>query len=210
MQVFKRIGKRFKHLNGQNLVEFVLVFPMLIIITISIFEVALLWQDINTIYSINTEINAKAALLNINDMEPGKVCPVAEQARQIIEKKAPIVSALDVTFPQDADHKEVLDGAKINVKDSSGNVTTSQEPFALYEYKSNVSTNVSGVTKPVATLWVDCRNPFENGITTQVEFYHKTLIMHLAIPNFQTGQSIEVIPKNIYIASPKLNTLRHY
>lgn len=210
MQIFKRIAKRFKYLKGQNLVEFVLVFPMLIIITIAIFEVALFWQDINTIYSINTEINAKAALLDAAVMIPGQVCPVAEQARQIVEKKAPVVSAVALTFPKDAAHKEILDGTKINVKDDDGNVTTSDEPFALYKYSSNLSITEDGVTKPVATLWVDCRNPFENGVSTQVEFYHKTLIMHLSIPNFSTGQSFEIIPKNIYIASPKLNTLRHY
>src|SRR5574344_1151231 len=150
MQIFKRLNlENFK--KGQNLIEFVFVFPLLIFMTLCIFEVALFWQDVNTIYSINTEINAKAALIETKALTLGQACPVATEGAALMEKKAPIASSAKLSFT-----KSIIDGA---------------EPFALYKYTSSQA--VTSVGKPVATLWVDCRNPFEDGIVTQVEFYHK-------------------------------------
>ncbi|MEI8129377.1 MAG: hypothetical protein WCG95_07155, partial [bacterium] len=77
------------------------------------------------------------------------------------------------------------------------------------KYYANTIT-VGGEIKPQIVLWVDCRNPFEKGIITQLEFYHKTLIIKATIPNFSGGEGIVVIPENIFIASPKLNTIKHY
>ena len=84
-----------------------------------------------------------------------------------------------------------------------------KEPFALYQYYANTIT-AGGVTKPQISLWVDCRNPFENGVITQLEFYHKTVIIKATVPSFDGGEGTVIIPENIFIASPKLNTIRHY
>lgn len=190
MQIFKRLKVK-KQIRGQNLVEFVFIFPILIFLTLVILEVALFWQEVNAIYNLNAEINANVALSETKGLNLGDTCTAATKAIEILKKKAPMISLTDASFEE---KPTVLDGS---------------EPFALYKYWANNIT-VGGKTKPQITLWVDCRNPFENGITTQIEFFHKTMILKASIPNLSGGEPIVVIPENIFIASPKLNTLRHY
>lgn len=191
MQVLERLKNRKQIYSAQNLVEFVFVFPMLIFLTIVIFEVALFWQEMNAIYNLNAEINANVALRDDKEttLKSGDVCPASAKAIDILLKKSPMISLTNPAFTTD-----VLDGT---------------EPFALYKYSAN-NVTVGGVTKPQITMWVDCRNPFENGVMTQLEFYHKTLIINASIPRFDGKPAIEIIPQYIFLASPKLNTLRHY
>lgn len=184
MQVFKCIKK-----SAQNLVEFVFILPVLVFLTLVIFEVALFWQDVNSIYSLNSEINANVALVDNSSLNLGDTCPAATQALNILEKKDSMISLNNPTYI-----KSILDGT---------------EPFALYKYSANNIT-VGGTTKPQIALWVDCRNPFEDGVTTQIEFYHKTLIIKASIPRFDKPDPIVIIPDNIFIASTKLNTTKQY
>ena len=181
--------------KAQNLIEFMFILPLLIFITLAIFEIALFWQEVNAIYNLNAEINANAALSDVSGMAMGDVCPAALKALEILEEKDSTISLNNPSYTKGI--------AK------SGGKDLGTEPFALYKYTSNNIT-VGGVTKPQITLWVDCRSPFEKGITTQIEFYHKTMVMKATIPRFDKSEGIEIIPENIFIASPKLNTLRHY
>lgn len=185
MQIFKCVT--YKQKKAQNLIEFIFVLPILIFLTLGIFEVALFWQDVNSIYSLNTEINANIALVDPKGMALGNTCTAATKAKDILEKKDSMISMNNPTYNMD-----VVDG---------------QEPFALYRY---YTPNVTVAAKPQITLWVDCRNPFENGVTSQIEFYHKTLVMKATIPRFDKPEGIVIIPDNVFIASPKLNTIRHY
>lgn len=182
--------------QAQNLIEFVFIFPILIFLTLAILEVALFWQDVNAIYGLNTEINANVALINPTNMTIGSTCTAATEALRVLVKKDSIISLADTTYTKNI---VVIDG-----------ITQGTEPFALYKYVSAASVTVSGVTKPRVTMWVDCRSPFEDGITTQIEFYHKILFMKASVPRFDGGSPIEIIPDSIFIASPKLNTIRHY
>lgn len=190
-----QISKYLKTLNkAQNLVEFMFIFPILIFFTLVIFETAYFWQEVNAIYNLNAEINANLALLDLQGMNLGDTCKAATQALDILKKRDKMISLSTVTYNESP---IIIDG---------------DEPFSLYEYTSTNTVDKTG--KPQIALWVDCRNPFENGVTTQLEFYHKTLIMEASIPRFASAKGdtspIEIIPKNIFIASPKLNTLRHY
>ena len=179
MQVFKRLKR------GQNLIEFTFIFPILIISTLVILEVALYWQDVNSIYNLNSEINANLALQEGKGQHLGDKCMAAQEALKLLKKRQKMITSTDLDFTE-----STLDG---------------KEPFAVYKYES--TTKLSG--KPLVTLWVDCRNPFEDGYTTQLEFYHKTLIISASIPTLK-GEPIVVIPKDIYIATPKENTIKHY
>lgn len=197
MQVFKRIElikarakKPFRARFAQNLIEFVFVFPLLLFITLVIFEVAFFWQEVNAIYNLNAEINANVALKDYSGMQMGTTCTAAENALQILELRDSMISLSDPTY-----QKTVIDGS---------------EPFALYKYETINKITSDGETKPQVALWVDCRSPFEEGIVTQIEFYHKTMIMKASIPRFDKPEAIEIIPENIFIASPKLNTLRRF
>lgn len=187
MQISKRVKSNSRQ-KAQNLIEFVLVFPMLIFLILGIFEVALYWQNINAVYALNDEINANTALVTFNNLAVGAECPAATKALAELELKDAMISMNNPTYT-----KEIVTG-------------TGNEPFAFYKYTS--TNQVAG--KPQATLLVDCRNPFENGVMTQIEFYHKTLIMKASIPRFDSPDPIIIIPDNVFITSPKLNTIRHY
>ena len=182
MQIFKRIKLK----PAQNLVEFVFLFPILIFITLVIFEVALFWQEVNAIYNLNSEINANVALLDYTGLNMDDTCPAATRALNILEQRDSMISLNNPSYSE-----TILEG---------------NAPFALYKIISN--NQIEG--NPQISLWVDCRNPFEKGITTQIEFYHKTMIMKATIPRFDSSEPIEVIPDKIFIASPKLTTIRHY
>lgn len=193
MQIFKRLKAKL----SQNLIEFVFVLPVLIFLTLMIFEVALFWQDVNAVYNLNAEINAKMALLDYSGMAMGSTCVAAiddpnnfTSAIGILRKKYSSLTLSNTTFVRDTANED------------------GKEPFLLYKFIS--TTGVNGSTKPQIALWVDCRNPFENGVTTQIEFYHKTMIMKATMPRFDSGPPIVIIPDTVFIASPKLNTIRHY
>lgn len=197
--------------KSQNLIEFIFVLPMLIFLSLAIMEVALFWQDVNAIYNLNAEINANVALLDYTGMEIGSVCPAADDTANLpvddirqhsaINTLKRIDSAITLNEPNYTDHVTAASPGKGDGK----------EPFALYRFEGGPSITASnGESARQITLWVDCRNPFEDGVTTQLEFYHKTLIMKATIPRFDKPEGIVIIPDKIFIASPKLNTLRHY
>lgn len=186
MQIFKRVAK-----NAQNMIEFVFVFPLLIFIVLVIMEVAFFWQDVNAIYNLNAEINANVANLKYTGMAEGSTCVAATEALRILEARAPIIS---------------LTKSSYKLIKEEGN-----EPFMLYHYYGGPSLKENnGGSVPQIQMWVDCRSPFEDGVTTQVEFYHKNMILKATIPRFDSNEGIVVIPDKIFIASPKLNTIRHY
>lgn len=193
--------------KSQNLVEFLFVILLLVPITLVIFEVALFWQDVNAIYNLNAEINANAALLDYSNLTLGSICPAADDT--IIDGKPKVPkSAINILKAKDS-------GISLYSPDYTKTVTNGTEPFALYLFSGGgniTSSTVQGVTEtsPAIQLWVDCRNPFEDGVTTQIEFYHKTIIISATIPRLNQGPPITIIPDKILIASPKLNTIRHY
>lgn len=198
MQVSKCIDLNSSS-RAQNLIEFMFILPILIFMTLVVFEVALFWQEANAIYDLNNEINANLALISTDGMRLGTQCSAADEALAILERKDGGISLSDNTYTEN-----ILDG---------------QEPFALYQYTTpNTVTDNTGVSKPQISMWVDCRNPFEEGFTSQIEFYHKTVIIKATIPRFDSRPAgvaqkdwvLEVIPDDIFIASPKLSTVRHY
>ncbi|HNW26699.1 MAG TPA: hypothetical protein PKI94_07925, partial [Candidatus Gastranaerophilaceae bacterium] len=157
----------------------------------AIFELALYWQDVNAVYSLNNEINSNVALVDLKDFNMGLPCPAVSVAQSILEKK---------------DSAITLNNPGYSVSSPQTGTLADVEPFALYKIVS--ANQVNG--NPQVSVWVDCRSPFENGIVTQVEFYHKTLIMKASIPRFDKPEPIVIIPDNIFISSPKLVTSRHY
>ena len=185
--------KNKKTIFAQNLIEFIYILAMLISLTLVIFEVALFWQDKSAIYNLNAEINANLALIEPAGMSNSSTCTAALRAFDILQKRDSMISLNNPSYQM-----EIMDG---------------QAPFALYHYFANpitVTMDGASVTKPQISLWVDCRNPFEEGYTSQLEFYHKTLVMKATIPRFDKPEGIELIPENWFIASPKINSLRHY
>lgn len=190
MQISKRI-KKINRLKAQNIIEFLFIMPILFLLTLAIFEVALFWQETNAIYNLNAEINATLATIGKDQpMKIGEDCPAALKALNLLKKKDSIISQEVNTY---------------NINYDDGIL-----PFAKYKFTSQQSVTVNNETLPKITLWVDCRSPYEDGYTTQIEFFHKTMVLKATIPNFGTGEPIVIIPENTFVASPKLKTIKHY
>lgn len=229
MQIFKCIRRHCETSNSgsdkkftpkqtrsisQNLLEFIFVLPMLIFISLAILEVALYWQDVNTIYNLNAEINANLALLDYTGKKMGEACIAVDNSRDSTGAYVQPHSAL-ATLERTSKMITMTDTPTFNVA-LIDPPNTSAQPFSLYKVTGGpiiTPDPINGVAQPATNqivLWVDCRNPFEDGVTTQLEFYHKTIVMHASIPRFDKPEPIVIIPDKIFIASPKLNTLRHY
>lgn len=193
MQIFKRITSNSKRL-AQNLIEFVFIAVIIIFLTLGIFEVSLFWQEVNAIYSLNEEIAANVALVDTSPLTMHTICPAATRAVEILKLKDAIVTSHN----DPPDYTEDTDGED------------GEDPFKLYKYVSTNTVTYEGNQEPQVTMWVDCRNPYEDGIITQLEFYHKLVVMGASIPSFTSPEPIEIIPNSIFIASPKVNTVRHY
>lgn len=183
---------------------------MLIFISFTILEVALYWQDVNAIYNLNAEINANAALLTYKNISMGSVCPAVDNSTNSAGEYTNKNSALAIL--ERRSESITMIKTKFNAAVADGKTP----PYVLYRVTGGSIIKpdpINGVAQPATNqvvLWVDCRNPFEDGVTTQLEFYHKTLVMHASIPRLDKPEPIVIIPNNIFIASPKLNTLRHY
>lgn len=193
MQIFKRMSSNCQK-SAQNMIEFVFVIVILVFLTLGVFEVGLFWQEVNQVYALNEEINANVAVENYQTLPMNTTCPAATRAIRILELKDAIITSQNdpPSYTRDAAQE---DGT---------------EPFRLYKYISSNTVNTPDGPRPQVTLWVDCRNPYEDGIITQLQFYHKLVVMKASIPRFDSPQPIVIIPDNIFIASPKLNTIRHY
>ena len=92
MQIFKRLAKKNITQKAQNLMEFIFVMPLLLFMTLAIFEVSFFWQEVNAIYSLNTEINANVALTGTDSFILGQPCQAADDARAILEAKDSAIS----------------------------------------------------------------------------------------------------------------------
>ena len=183
---------RFSKRLAQNIIEFTFVFPILVIFALVLFELGFFWQNVNSVYNLNNEINANISDVNYgpSKIQMGTTCPAATEALSLIKTRGPVVMGMNSDFMM----TKLLD-------------TNTTEPFALYKYTSS-ETAKNG--QPIMTLWVDCRNLFEDGISTQIEFFHKVVVLHASIPRFDGGEAIDVIPENILIASPKTVSIRQY
>src|SRR5574344_1202345 len=121
MQISKRLA--------QNLIEFVFIFPILLITTLVVFEVALFWQDVNAVYDLNSTINANVALLDNSGYNLGDECNAAAKAKEILEAHDKAITMVDLQYSE-----STLDG---------------NPPFAYYKYESNKK--IKGQSKPIVT-----------------------------------------------------------
>lgn len=176
-----------KRKNGQQIVEFIFLFPLLVVFILVILELSMFWQEYNAVQMVNEEINANLALENYTGMQEGMTCPAIAPAKALLDRKAKVVMLAATTY---SETPEIIDG---------------KEPYALYEFKSN-ETASNG--QPVMRLSVDCRNTPGNGVVTQLSAFHRLVFFTLSIPTF-SGERIEIIPNNLELISVRQSRLGH-
>jgi len=84
MSSMRKFGRRSRRSNGQALVEFALLVPLLIIIILGIIEFGRIWMTMNVLASAAREGARKAAV----------TAPDADQVQTVVEK---VLTAADIT-----------------------------------------------------------------------------------------------------------------
>ncbi len=191
-----------KSRKGQNLVEVVLIMPLLIIILLGILEYALFQRNVAAVQDVATEA-AVAASKHYVDLGSG---PFA--GAYVVGENPAVDAALDVVKSRG----NSITGRNITLSYNDLGSAYGQRPLALYEFTSTQNTNYNGSTVPVVTVTIDYRDPMRDGVSTQF-IYHYNLVlfgMRFVIPGINGGRAITLIPPDIQISSTQTRQYVHY
>lgn len=178
--------------SAQNLIEFVFVFPLVFFLIMAIFELAMFYRTVHAVQNVAVQVAAKAATQVItSDMISTTIGDpsfnaAAQSALDTIKAKKGALGSLD------------FDTFQVTTNSAFGT-----PPYTLYEFTSDRTIHTSTGDKPLVTLRVDCSNPLEKGIKTQLIYYYVTIIFAAEVP-LPNGDVMTIIPKDIAISSTKI------
>ena len=197
------LNNRNTRKKSQNLVELVLILPLLLVILLGILEYALFQRNVATVQDIALE------------------AAVVASKKYVDENTGPFAGAYAAGENTAIDDALTLTTARINALGLSTITFNHNDlgpafgtrPFALYEFYSTKTVTYKGdATTPLITLTIDYRNPVGDGVSTQL-IYHYNLILfgvEFRIPGVNGGRPITIIPKNIQISSTQTREYIYY
>ncbi len=188
-----------KSKKGQNLVEVVLIVPLLIVIILGILEYGLFQRNV----AATQDIAAEAAIAASKHFVPEDA-----SAGDPFTENAAVEAAVNVVTNRGAN----LIPENITLEHNDLGPAFGQRPFALYEFRSKQKTKYKGNKVPRVTFTVDYRDPKRDGVSTQL-IYHYNLILfgfEFAIPGVNGGRTITIIPGNIQISSTQTSQYVNY
>lgn len=202
----------FKHKQGQNLIEVILVIPLLLIIILGILEYALFQRNVNAVQDIAQEAAVAASKLYVDPntcvgAAPPAYCTNPATAYDPAENPA-VESARTLAL----NRVKALGASGITLNYDNPGTAFGQRPFALYKFDSNKTVEYKGETVPLISFDVDYRDPVYDGVSTQL-IYHYSLVLfglEFVIPGINQGRRITVIPRNIEISSTQTKQYVHY
>jgi len=172
--------------RGQNLVEFAAIIPLLVFLIFSIIEFSMYWTTVNAVQGI--ALNASAKMASVYVSESSSVNPAVATAIASI-----------------TDNSKFL-GDKMIL---SNVFTTSAEPFTIYEYQSQQKRITNQGEKPVMTAIIDYRDPYKEGITLQLNYQYRTILLGASLP-IPGNEPLVIIPRDIEIISKKTQQYNSY
>ena len=180
-----RNEKKFKYtrikllkLKAQSTLEYAIIFPMLFLMIMGIWELAFMWHQNNSMELVLQDISSNIALLD------GNPCVFDNNIQNLIIERTGILHPIDLTYA---------------IKTDTNKIT----------YTSNQQYNGN----PIVTVNIDCSVSSDNitlSPTVQLKVAHKLMFFAASLPNFRTGERIEIIPSNINFVSSKSATVRQY
>ncbi|OGI02252.1 MAG: hypothetical protein A2Y25_09135 [Candidatus Melainabacteria bacterium GWF2_37_15] len=198
--------------KGQNLIEVVLIIPLLLVIILGILEYALFQRNVSAVQDIATEAAIAASKQYVSEnacsvATPPAWCaegaaydttenPATEAALALVERRLGSLGVSDIVFDYNADI----------------GLSFGQRPFALYEFNSTKTVEYKGNPVPLVTFTLDYRDPTTNGVSTQL-IYHYNLVlfgMEFSIPGVNQGRTITIIPRNVQLSSTQTKQYVHY
>lgn len=176
--------------KGQNLIEFVIVTPLLVVILFGIIELSMFWKTTQNVQEVALEAAEGAATQFVNDNSDPN--PAVTKAVDIVTKRIKSLGLSDITLTDNP----------------QGN-TFGVRPYALYEYTSNQVRKVDLVDIPIVTFTIDYRDPYTNGVITQLTYQYRTILLgaEFTIPG---GRKITLIPRDMEISSTKVQQYINY
>lgn len=180
-----RNEKEYKHsrlvlakIKAQSTLEYALIFPILLLMILGIFELSFLWHQYNTVELATIEISANISLLN----DFG--CNNSVETQNIIRRKTSILSNRQLTFNYQ--------------KNGNENTYTSNEVF---------QGSPIAVVKIDCTSDDRNIHSLQSAPTVQLQAKHQLMFFSASLPNFRTGERIIIIPNNVNLVSTKKVTL---
>ncbi len=189
--------------NAQSLIEFVFIFPLIIIILLGIVEYAIFYKNVSVIEDIATEASVLAsrrfvldsmtcANSNYNVCSTNTFNVAVKAAIDIVMKRRGAIGVPTLTF-----------------KYTDLGTPFGLEPYALYQIDSIQTKIIDGVATPIITIMVDYRSPEEEGIIVQLIYQYRTLFVGAQFPVLG-GAPIVLIPRDIPISSSKVTQYLTY
>ncbi len=173
--------------KGQNLIEIVLIAPLLLVLLFGILEYALFQRNINVVQDIALDAAVVASRhfvdSDITPDDPLTENPAVEAALNRVLERIGALGQKDIVFEYN------------NPGDEFG-----QRPFALYEFKSINTVEYDGEQQPTMIFFVDYRDPINKGVSTQLVYHYSLVLFGISIP-LPGGRQITIIPRNVPISS---------
>lgn len=191
-----------KFKKAQNLIEFVVILPLLVVILFGIVEIAVFWRAANAVQQIALSVAESAASAYVNPDEVNPVqCIGAEvtassttnnavcKGLEVMQKKMPALGYEGIKF------------SKVDLGTTYGT-----EPYTIYEYQNQAKDNLkAGDIK----LTIDYRDPYANGVVVQAYYNYTTILLGCSF-TLPGGSEVTIIPKNIEITSSKIQQYNQY
>lgn len=187
--------------RAQYIIEFVFVFPILILALFAVIEYGLFYRDVHVIQDIAYEaatVAAKAQVfstqtaISLNNVDPLTGCNAATIAvKNAIDKRT---SQLDMVGNM---------GWGLLVYGNSGPETWGIEPYTVYEIQSDKLKSVNGVDTPVLKIILDYRNGADGDLTLQISYVHQTVFFGMSFP-VVGGDPVVIIPNTFLINSTEV------
>lgn len=189
-----------KKIKAQNLIEFALVLPLIVVMFFGIIELSLFWKTINNVQSIALQAASAASGTFVAENQTGSVVSNTN-FNAAVSKAASIVVARSKSLN--------IDSLAFNSLTAFNGGQFGDRPYSMYVLESTQTKKIDGVDKPVLTLTVDYRDPYKQGVVVQLSYYYSTVLLgaEFTMPG---GKKVTIIPKNIAVSSTKIQQYINY
>lgn len=166
--------------SGQNLVELVVVLPLLVLLILGIMQLGLYWRTFQTIESVALE-GSNVAASEIDNLSTTQNEPV-EAAITAVNNRLSMAGLPNVS--------------------SAVSPISGTAPNALYQSSAVVNPRDLQLT-------IDYRNPTANGVVVQVVYGYKPILAGTSIP-VPGGSPITIIPDFVEVSSSQIQQYNMY
>lgn len=190
--------KIFSKNKAQYTVEFVLIFPLVLLLVFAVVEFGFYFRAVFIVQDIAEEAATVASREFVdpnmisNDITSTNFNPAAIAAFDVITNRAASLAVSNVV---------------LTYNDLGS--TYGARPYALYEFTSTQTRNVNGANVPIISLLVDYRIPDQDGVAIQVIYQYKTFFFGMSFP-LPNGQNVTILPRDIAISSTRVQAYANY